>query len=56
MNLRGKKKALMGVVGGAGVVAALGGFVGGWYSTGTTIVLAFGTWILGATIVNLIAD
>lgn len=46
----------MGVVGGLGVVAALAGFVGGFFSPATTIVLTFGIWIMGAVLVNLFCD
>ncbi|MDJ0822119.1 MAG: hypothetical protein QNJ09_09985 [Paracoccaceae bacterium] len=56
MNLRQRKKDMMGLVGGLGVVIALGGFVGGWYSPGTTITLTFGVWILGALLVNLFCE
>ena len=55
MKLSEKRKPLMGVVGALGVVAALAGFVGGFMSPTTTIVVAGGIWILGATLVNLIA-
>ncbi|MDU8911539.1 hypothetical protein [Aestuariicoccus sp. MJ-SS9] len=56
MDLRKKKKELVGLVGGIGVVVALGGFVGGWYSPGTTIVATFGVWIVGTLLVNLFCD
>ena len=54
MSLRGKRRQWHGVVGGLGVVAALGGIVGGWYSIPTAIVLALAVWIVGATVVNLV--
>lgn len=56
MNLRHRKRQWMGVVGGLGVVIALGGLVGGWYPLGTTIALTFGVWIMGAVLVNLFCD
>ena len=56
MNLRNKRKELQGVVGALGVVVALAGFVGGWMSVRTTIVLTFAVWILGAVLVNLFTD
>lgn len=56
MSLRHKRRAWHGVVGGLGVVAALGGFVGHYYSVSTTIVLAFSIFILGAVVVNLLTD
>ena len=56
MNLKKKRRELHGLVGGAGVVAALAGFVGHFYSNGTAIVLATGIWIIGATLVNVFTD
>lgn len=56
MRLRQKRRELHGVVGALGVVAALGGFVGGWYPAGTTIVLTFAIWAVGATVVNALTD
>ena len=56
MGLRQKRRAWMGVIGGLGVVAGLAGFVGNWYSNGTAIVLMFGIWIVGATLVKLLTD
>ena len=56
MNLREKRRELHGLVGGAGFVAGLGGFVGGFYSIPTAIVAAFGIWIIGATLVNVLTD
>lgn len=56
MNLKGKRRELHGLIGGLGVVAALAGFVGHYFSTATTIVLTFGIWIIGATLVNLFTD
>ena len=56
MNLRNKRRELHGLVGGVGVVAALAGFVGHFYSSGTAITLAFGIWIIGATLVNVFTD
>ena len=54
MDWKHKKPALMGFVGGLGVVAALGGLVG-LYSWPLAIFLAFAIWIIGATFVNLMA-
>ena len=56
MDWRRKKNALMGLVGGIGVVAAIGGFVGGWYGAGTTITLTFGIWIIGAMLLRVLTE
>ena len=56
MNLRNKRRELHGLVGGIGVFAALAGFIGHFYSSGTAITLAFGIWIIGATLVDVLAD
>ena len=56
MDLKHKRRELQGVVGALGVVAALAGFVGGWMSPASTIVVTFGIWILGATLVNLLTE
>ena len=56
MSIRNKRRELHGPVGGLGVVAALAGFVGHFYSNSTAIVLAFGIWIIGATLVNVLTD
>ncbi|WP_212525115.1 hypothetical protein [Actibacterium sp. MT2.3-13A] len=56
MGLKHKRRELHGVVGGLGVVVALAGFVGGWMSVTTTIVVTFGVWIIGATLVNLLTE
>lgn len=54
MDWKHKRTALMGVVGGLGVVAALGGVVG-IYPWNWAIFAAFGIWIVGAVLVNLMA-
>jgi len=56
MNLRHKRKELMGFVGGAGVVALLGGIFGPLYSIGLALFLALAIWILGATLVIVLTD
>jgi len=56
MTFRNKRRELQGLVGGIGVVAGLGGFVGGYYSVPTTIVAMFGIWIIGTLLVNLMTD
>ena len=59
VNLKGKKKALHGLVGAIGAVAAAGGFNGAARVAGTllaAIVLSFAIWAIGATLVNVIAD
>ncbi len=53
---KGKKKALHGLVGAIGVTVAAAGFIGGFFSPTTTIVLTLGIWAIGATLVNVIAD
>ena len=45
----------MGLVGGLGVAAFLLGAVGGLYSIGLSIALAFVIWIVGATLVNVLS-
>lgn len=54
MDWKQKKPALMGFVGGLGVVAAIGGVVG-LYSWQLALFLALAIWIIGATFVNLMA-
>lgn len=56
MDWKSKKKPLMGVVGGLGVAVFLLGAVGGLYPLGLSIALAFAIWIVGATLVNLLAS
>lgn len=56
MGLRGKRKELYGLVGALGCVAALGGFVGGFYPPGATIVLSFAIWAVGAMLVQVFTD
>ena len=56
MKLKGKRTALHGLVGAIGVTVAVAGFVGGFFSPTTTIVLTFGIWAIGATLVNVFAD
>ena len=56
MTLKNKRRELHGVVGAIGVAAALGGFVGHFYSTGTTIVLVFAIVAVGATLVNVFTE
>ena len=55
MSFRNKRRALQGVVGGAGVVAALGGVLG-IYSLAVGIFAAFAIWIIGATLVIAFTD
>lgn len=55
MDWKRRKKPLMGVVGGLGVVLLLGGVIGGLYAPTTGLFLALAVWILGATLVNLLA-
>ncbi len=56
MDWKSKKTPLMGLVGGLGVAAFLLGAVGGLYSFGLAIALAFAIWIVGATLVNVLAS
>jgi hypothetical protein len=56
MDWKRKKTPLMGLVGGIGVAAFLLGAVGGLYSIGLAIALAFTVWIVGATLVNVLAS
>jgi hypothetical protein len=55
LNWKRKKKPLMGLVGGAGVVAFLIAVPGGFYSVTTGIVVAASIWIVGATLVKVLA-
>ena len=56
VDWKSKKTPLMGVIGGLGVVAFLGGPVAGFYSTGVAVFLAFAIWIVGATVINVLID
>lgn len=56
MGLKQKRQELIGLVGALGVVIALAGFVGGYLSTGATIVWTFGVWILGTMLVRVLTD
>ena len=56
MDLKGKRKALHGLVGAIGVAIAVAGFVVGFFSPTTTIVLCVAVWAIGATLVNVIAS
>ncbi len=56
MNLKGKKKALQGLVGAIGVTILVAGFIGGFFTPTTTIVLCFAVWAIGATLVNVISS
>ncbi|MCU4651851.1 hypothetical protein N8I71_03360 [Roseibacterium sp. SDUM158016] len=56
MDWKKKKTPLMGLVGGTGVAVFLLGAVGGLYSLGLSIALAFAIWIVGATLVNVLAS
>ena len=56
MDWKKKKTPLMGFVGGLGVVALLGGFIGGLYGGGFAMFLALAIWIIGATLVNVLID
>lgn len=51
MSGKRNRNGVMGVIGGAGVVAALGGFLG-IYPWTWGIFLAFAIWIIGATLAN----
>jgi hypothetical protein len=55
MDLKSKKTPMMGLVGGLGLAAFLLGAVGGLYSMGLSIALAFVIWIVGATLVNVLS-
>ena len=55
MDWKRKRHALMGVVGGVGVVAVIGGALG-LYSWQLGVFLALAVWIIGATLINLMAS
>ncbi len=54
MDWKSRKKPLMGLVGGLGVVAFILGVPGGFYGLTTAIVLTLAIWIIGATLVNVL--
>jgi hypothetical protein len=56
MGIKQKRRELIGLVGALGVVIALAGFVGGYLSTGATIVWTFGVWIVGTMLVRVLTD
>ncbi|OOY10788.1 hypothetical protein [Thioclava sp. F36-7] len=56
MGLRQKRKELVGLVGAIGVVIAIAGFVGGYLSSGATIVWTLGVWIIGTMLVRVFTD
>lgn len=47
MALRHRPREFVGLAGAIGVVIVLAGFVGGYMTVRTTIVWAFGVWIVG---------
>jgi hypothetical protein len=55
-GIKQKRRELIGLVGALGVVIALAGFVGGYLSTGATIVWTFGVWIVGTMLVRVLTD
>lgn len=56
MDWKRKKTPLMGLVGGAGVVAILGSVLGGLYGLGMALFIALAIWIIGATLINVLID
>ena len=56
MKLRSKRNELQGLNGAIGLVAGLGGYVGGFYSYATATFLMLAIWIVGATLINLLTD
>jgi hypothetical protein len=56
MDIRHKRKELVGLVGAIGVVVALAGFVGGYLGTAATIVWTFGIWIVGTMLVRVFTE
>ena len=56
MDLKSKRRELQGVNGAVGLVVGLGGFVGHLYSPGLATFLMLATWIVGATLINLLTD
>ncbi len=56
MDWKRKEKPLMGLVGGAGVVAFLLAVPGGFYSVTTGLVVAAAIWIIGATLVKVLTS
>jgi hypothetical protein len=46
---------MMGLVGGHGVAAVLLSAVGGLFSVGLSTARAFGIWIVGTTLVNVLS-
>ena len=56
MDLKNKRRQLMGVVGAVGAAVCVAGFVGGMFTPGTTITIAFAVWAVGATLVIVFTD
>lgn len=56
MNLRKKRRELQGLVGAIGLVAGLGGYVGGLYSGRFATFAMLAVWIVGSTLVIVLTD
>lgn len=56
MNFRTKRRELQGLVGAIGLVAGLGGYVGGLYPGSTATFAMLAIWIVGSTLVILLTD
>lgn len=54
--MRDRRKEWMGVIGALGVAVFLIGLLGGVYSIGLSIALAFAVWAVGATLVIALTD
>ena len=56
MRLKSRRKELQGLNGAVGLVAGLGGYVGGLYPNAVATFAMLAIWIVGATLINLLTD
>ena len=52
MDWKSRKKPLIGLVGGIGVVVLLGSLLAGWYPFMSALVAALAIWIVGTMLVH----
>ncbi len=56
MQIKNRRKELQGLNGAIGLIAGLGGYVGGLYSNSVATFAMLAIWIIGATLINLVTD
>ncbi len=56
MELKKRRRELQGLNGAVGLVAGLGGYVGGLYSNAVATFAMLAIWIVGATLINVLTD